>query len=117
MRLNRSLVDTGFVYAFRVEPFQTRLMANYPTPFNPETWIPFELSVASTVTVRVYDVGGQVVRRLDVGFRDAGYYTAPSDAVYWDGSNNAGERVASGIYFYELKADPYRARHKMLLLH
>jgi len=96
-------------------PGQTRLLANYPNPFNPETWIPFELSAASSVTVRVYDLNGQVVRRLDVGFREAGYYTGRADAAYWDGRNNAGERVASGVYFYELRAGAQQSLRRMVI--
>ncbi|MEO2005274.1 MAG: FlgD immunoglobulin-like domain containing protein, partial [Candidatus Poribacteria bacterium] len=96
-------------------PEQTRLLTNYPNPFNPETWIPFELSAASSVTVRVYDLNGQVVRRLDVGFREAGYYTGRADAAYWDGRNNAGERAASGVYFYELRAGAQQSLRRMVI--
>ncbi len=98
-----------------VAPRQTRLLSNYPNPFNPETWIPFELSAASDVTVRIYDIGGKVMRRVDLGYRDAGYYTGRADAAYWDGRNELGERVASGVYFYELRAGTERSLRRMVV--
>ena len=96
-------------------PQRTRLLTNYPNPFNPETWIPFELSAGSPVTVRIYDLGGRVMRRLDLGYRDAGYYTARADAAYWDGRNDVGERVASGVYFYELRAGAQQSLRRMVI--
>ncbi|MAF11665.1 hypothetical protein CMK11_14555 [Candidatus Poribacteria bacterium] len=96
-------------------PQHTRLLSNYPNPFNPETWIPFELSAASAATVRVYDFAGQVVRRIDLGYREAGYYTARAEAAYWDGRNDLGERVASGVYFYELRAGAERSLRRMVV--
>jgi len=109
VRLNRSLVDTGFVYAFRVEPFQTRLMANYPNPFNPETWIPFELAEDARVALRIYDISGTVVRTLDLGQRPMGEHVDRAHAAYWDGRNQSGEPVASGVYVYELTAAEHGA--------
>ena len=100
----------------RSAPTTTRLLANYPNPFNPETWIPFELRKASDVQVRVYGVGGVLVRQLDLGHREAGYYTARGDAAYWDGRNSVGERVASGVYLYELRAGGESAIRRMLVL-
>ena len=100
----------------RVSPANTRLLANYPNPFNPETWIPFELQEASEVLVRIYGVDGGLVRALDLGYRAAGYYTARADAAYWDGRNRTGERVASGVYLYELQAGSERALRRMLVL-
>ncbi len=97
-------------------PSQTRLLANYPNPFNPETWIPFELTEASTVVVRVYDAAGSLVRSLDLGSRPAGYYSSREDAAYWDGRNAAGESVASGVYVCELHAGDYHAIRRMLIL-
>jgi hypothetical protein len=100
----------------RVGPSTTRLLANYPNPFNPETWIPFELREASDVRVRIYAVDGVLVRRLDLGHRAAGYYTTRADAAYWDGRNAIGERVASGIYLYELRAAGQSQIRRMLVL-
>jgi hypothetical protein len=100
----------------RVAPSTTRLLANYPNPFNPETWIPFELKEPSSVDVRIYGVGGALVRRLDLGHRESGYYTARADAAYWDGRNAVGEQVASGVYVYELRAGGERQVRRLLVL-
>ncbi|MBT7101586.1 hypothetical protein HN937_29680 [Candidatus Poribacteria bacterium] len=99
-----------------VAPTATRLMPNYPNPFNPETWIPFELTQAADVTVRVYGPDGAVVRTLALGYRAEGYYTSIGDAAYWDGRNESGEAVASGVYLYELRAGDYRAMRRMVIL-
>ena len=80
-------------------PETTALLANYPNPFNPETWIPYQLSKASDVTVRIYATDGSVVRTLALGHQDAGMYHNRSQAAYWDGRNAFGETVASGLYF------------------
>ena len=116
LRLNRSLIETGFAFPFRIEPFQTRLMANYPNPFNPETWIPFELAEAADVTIRVYGLDGGLVRKLDLGARSVGEYVGREDAAYWDGRNAEGERVASGVYVYELTAGDYHALRRMVVM-
>ena len=97
-------------------PDTTRLLANYPNPFNPETWIPYQLSKASDVKITIYDARGIVVRRLELGHQPAGTYTSRSRAAYWDGRNGLGERVASGIYFYQLQADNVSSLRKMLIL-
>ena len=73
-----------------VLPDETTLLANYPNPFNPETWIPYQLANPSDVVISIYDARGQVVRRLALGHQPAGYYTHRSRAAYWDGRN---ERV------------------------
>jgi hypothetical protein len=91
----------------RPAPATTRLLANYPNPFNPDTWIPFELDTSADVSIHIYDVRGALVRRLDLGHREPGYYTDRDAAAYWDGRNAAGEPVVSGAYFYTLGAgDP-----------
>ena len=97
-------------------PKQTQLLANYPNPFNPETWIPYQLANASDVKIVIYDVRGTVVRRLDLGHQREGYYTSRSRAAYWDGSNTFGESVASGIYFYQLQADNVSSLRKLLII-
>ena len=104
----------SFLIALR--PDKTRLLANYPNPFNPETWIPYHLADASNVRITIYDTRGTVVRLLDLGHQREGYYTSKSHAAYWDGRNHVGERVASGIYFYELKADDISRLRKMVIL-
>ncbi|MBI1922898.1 T9SS type A sorting domain-containing protein [Candidatus Poribacteria bacterium] len=95
---------------------ETVLLANYPNPFNPETWVPFQLSVASPVVIRIYDQSGQLVRTLDLGYRRAGAYLTPSQAAFWDGRNEIGEAVTSGVYFYQLLTDHLTATRKMTIL-
>ncbi len=79
-------------------------MINYPNPFNPETWIPYHLAHAANVTLTIYDIKGASPRRLNLGHQPAGFYTDRAKVAYWDGGNDTGERVASGVYFYRLKA-------------
>ena len=97
-------------------PAKTALFANYPNPFNPETWIPYRLAEDAFVTLTIYDSNGQVVRTLDLGHQTAAVYESRSKAVYWDGRNNLGESVASGLYFYTLTAGDFSATRKMLIL-
>ena len=97
-------------------PEETALLANYPNPFNPETWIPYQLAESAEVTLTIYDINGQLVRRLAVGHQAAGMYQSRSRAVYWDGRNQLGESVASGLYFYTLTAGEFTATRRMLIL-
>ena len=97
-------------------PQQTTLLPNYPNPFNPETWIPYHLAYASDVQITIYDAQGAVVRLLDLGHQRKGYYTHRSRAAHWDGRNAIGERVASGLYFYQLQADNMSLLRKMVIL-
>ena len=97
-------------------PEETALLANYPNPFNPETWIPYQLAESAEVTLTIYDINGQLVRRLAVGHQAAGMYRSRSRAAYWDGRNHLGESVASGLYFYSLTADNFTATRRMLIL-
>ena len=97
-------------------PEETALLRNYPNPFNPETWIPYQLAEAADVTLMIYDMNGKLVRRLAVGHQAAGMYQSRSRAVYWDGRNQLGEPVASGLYFYTLTADEFSATRRMLIL-
>ena len=100
----------------RTVPTETRLYPNFPNPFNPETWIPYQLAEAAEVHILIYDVKGQPVRELPIGFREAGSYTSQSKAVYWNGRNDIGELVASGIYFYTLRAGDFSDTRRMLIL-
>ena len=88
--------------------------ANYPNPFNPETWIPYQLAAPAEVTLTLYGMNGGAVRRLELGHQAAGLYQSRSRAVYWDGRNQDGEPVASGLYFYTLRAGEFTATRKML---
>ena len=97
-------------------PTETELLANYPNPFNPETWIPYRLAEDAFVTLTIYDQTGQAVRTTDVGHQSAAVYENRSKAIYWDGRNEVGETVASGVYFYHLSAGDYSATRKMLIL-
>ena len=97
-------------------PQETALLPNYPNPFNPETWIPYRLAEDALVTLIIYDQSGQIVRALDVGYQSAAFYETRSKAIYWDGRNEFGEGVASGVYFYHLSADDFSATRKMLIL-
>ena len=94
---------------------ESTLLANYPNPFNPETWIPYQLSESADVSASIYAVDGRLVRRLDLGHQSAGVYRSRSRAAYWDGRNEFGERVASGLYFYTLTAGDFTATRKMLI--
>ena len=96
-------------------PESTALLANYPNPFNPETWIPYQLAEPAKVTLRIYTIQGAVVRTLDLGHQSAGRYQTRSQAAYWDGKNEVGEPVASGVYFYTLTAGDFTATRKMLI--
>ena len=97
-------------------PKETALLHNFPNPFNPETWMPYHLVEPANVTLTIYSIDGKVVRRLDLGHQDAGYYQSKARAAYWDGRNSVGERVASGIYFYTLTAGDFAATRKMLIM-
>ena len=96
-------------------PEETALLPNYPNPFNPETWIPYQLSEPADVILRIYAVSGSLVRTLALGQMPAGIYETRSRAAYWDGKNGVGESVASSIYFYTLTAGEFTATRKMLI--
>ncbi len=98
-----------------LHPETTALLPNYPNPFNPETWIPYNLANTSNVQITIYDMKGRVVRILPLGHQSAGFYTDRKRAAYWDGHNSLGERIASGVYFYTLTAGDYSATRKMLI--
>ena len=97
-------------------PKETALLPNYPNPFNPETWIPYHLANDTDVQIWIYDINGAWVRQLDLVHQRAGYYTDRSRVAYWEGRNAVGEHVASGIYFYQLRADNMSSLRKMLIL-
>ena len=96
-------------------PDKTVLLTNFPNPFNPETWIPYQLAKPAKVTLTLYDIRGVVVRELKLGHQAAGFYHSRSRAIHWDGRNMFGEKVATGLYFYTLKAGDYTATRKMLI--
>ena len=124
---NKLLADFTEIVRFEVEdvpaapslaeihPNETVLLANYPNPFNPETWIPYQLAASGNVTLTIYAIDGRVVRTLALGHQPSGMYQDRSRAAYWDGKNEVGESVASGAYFYTLTAGDFTATRKMLI--
>ncbi len=96
-------------------PKETLLLPNFPNPFNPETWIPYHLAKDADVTLHIYAVNGTLVRTLTLGHQAVGMYQNRSRAAYWDGKNEFGEKVASGLYFYTLTAGDFSATRKMLI--
>ncbi len=98
------------------QPTQNRLLQNYPNPFNPETWIPYQLSEASPVSVSIYDTTGKLIRKLSLGFQSAGFYNSRERAAYWDGRNALGERVASGVYFYQLTTATFQQTRRLVIV-
>jgi hypothetical protein len=96
-------------------PSDFRLLQNFPNPFNPETWLPYELSSEADVTIWIYNSSGDLVRRLSPGRQEAGSYITRDRAAYWDGRNEAGEQVASGILFYTIQAGEFAATKKMVV--
>ena len=97
-------------------PKETTLLPNYPNPFNPETWIPYHLARETEVSITIYDTKGTPVRRLALGNQAAGHYAARGKAAYWDGLNERGEAVASGIYIYQFRAGDYAASRRMVIV-
>ncbi len=98
------------------QPTQNLLLQNYPNPFNPETWIPYQLAEDSVVSVSIYDTTGQLIRTLPLGFQAEGFYNSRERAAYWDGRNALGERVASGIYFYQLTTPSFEQTRRLVIV-
>ena len=97
------------------EPMDTKLHANYPNPFNPETWIPYQLAEDSDITVPIYDASGHIVRTLFVGHQTSGYYLSRSEAVCWDGKNELGEQVAGTVYICELATLTFKQTRQLVI--
>ena len=120
LEVKDAIMKRGFVVLeqllMSLTPRETELLANYPNPFNPETWIPYRLAEDAFVTLTIYDLSGHLVRTLDVGHRIASAYESRSKAIYWDGKNGLGEGVASSVYFYTLTAGDYSATRRMVIL-
>ena len=94
---------------------RTDLLQNFPNPFNPETWIPYRLARNADVSLTIFDANGVLVRSLDLGHQTAGHYVDLSSAAYWDGRNQDSESVASGLYFYTLSTEDFKATRRMLI--
>ena len=97
-------------------PMENLLLQNYPNPFNPETWIPYQLSEDSPVSISIYDTTGKSIRTLSLGFQSAGFYNSQGRAAYWDGRNALGERVASGLYFYQLTTPSFQQTRRLVIV-
>ena len=97
-------------------PDETALLPNYPNPFNPETWIPYRVAQGAEVSVTIYDTKGTLVRRLALGYQPPGHYEDRGRAAYWDGRNERGEAVASGIYIYQFRARDYAASRRLVIV-
>lgn len=97
-------------------PEVSALMQNYPNPFNPETWIPYQINEPSKVIIRIYSNTGRLIRELDLGYKLPGVYRTRSESAYWDGKNEFGEYVSSGVYFYNIQAGKFQATKKMVIL-
>ena len=97
-------------------PKETMLLPNYPNPFNPETWIPYRIAHGAEVAIMIYDTKGTLVRRLALGYQPPGHYEDRGRAAYWDGRNERGEAVASGIYIYQFRARDYAASRRMVIV-
>ena len=98
------------------KPIETKLLSNYPNPFNPETWIPYQLSEPSNITLSIHSIDGNLIRTLSLGYKQQGLYHDRNKAIYWDGKNDIGEKVSSGIYFYTLITENSTHTKKMLIL-
>jgi hypothetical protein len=96
-------------------PSEFALQQSFPNPFNPDTWIPYKLAEDVDITITIYDAAGKMVRTLNIGHKPAGSHTTKSKAAYWDGKNEAGEPVSSGVYFYTIQAGDFTATKKMIL--
>ena len=120
-RFNVTLEDlANAVLSVRLDeigkPQQNQLLQNYPNPFNPETWIPYQISEDSAVSISIYGTTGTLIRTLSIGFQSAGFYNSREQAAYWDGRNDAGEHVASGIYFYQLRTPTFHQTRRLVIV-
>jgi len=97
-------------------PTEYRLLQNFPNPFNPDTWLPYELPESVPVVIEIYNIKGHLVRQLNLGPKEAGYYVTRDKAARWDGRNDCGEQIASGVYFYRLRAGKFNAIRQMVIL-
>ena len=109
------MISVFVQYASTSVPEEFSLLQNYPNPFNPGTWIPYQLRATAAVEIKIYDVAGHLIRTISVGRQDAGYYTSEKRAVYWNGKNEAGRTVPTGIYFYQINAGDLTETRKMVV--
>jgi hypothetical protein len=105
----------GRFISWNIPAERTELLQNFPNPFNPETWIPYQLKEEGEVTIYIHNIAGALVRELKLGYKPAGVYASSDRAVHWDGKNEVGEDVVSGVYFYTIRADNFTATKKMII--
>ena len=115
MPLETISIDREFT-SWAMSPESSALLQNFPNPFNPETWIPYQLKEDGEVTIRIHNAAGELVRKLELGYRSTGIYVSRDRAAYWDGRNAAGEYVASGVYFYSIRAGDFTATRKLIVV-
>ena len=115
-KINESMNITAIDGAVNILLLHTALHQNYPNPFNPETWIPYQLADAADVTVEIYGITGNLIKSINLGRKAAGAYMTKKKAICWDGRNEVGEKVASGVYFYTLRASKFRATRRMVIV-
>ena len=116
VNLSNSLNITKINGSVTVIPSTFALLQNYPNPFNPDTWIPFELATDASVTINIYNAKGQLIRTIVLGQKAAGVYLSKDKAAYWDGRDNSGEKVSSGVYFYTLQTGKFTATRKLVVV-
>jgi hypothetical protein len=116
VRLNGRLVPVAAQGTIEILPEKSALLQNFPNPFNPETWLPYQLTREAEVVIQIYNIKGELVRTLSIGHKPAGSYLSKEKAVLWNGKNQNGEAVANGLYFYTLKAGNFQATRKMILV-
>ncbi len=106
----------GLFSSWAMPAKETALLQNFPNPFNPETWIPYQLKNDSEVIIRIFSVTGELVRELNLGYKQAGMYISQDRSAYWDGKDKFGIPVSSGVYFYTIKTKDYSAVKKLTVL-
>jgi hypothetical protein len=114
--LSNSLTITKINGSITVLPSKSILLQNYPNPFNPDTWLPFKLAQNAPVSINIHDTKGQLTRTIALGNKNAGVYITKDKAAYWDGRDNLGDKVSSGVYFYTLQAGEFKATRKMVIV-
>jgi len=114
-KIIKAVLPASLLHA-KSAPIAFCLLQNYPNPFNPDTWIPYELAKDAPVSIQIYNIRGQLVRQMNLGEQVAGSYVSKNEAVRWDGRNESGQQVASGVYWYRLQAGDFNATRRMVIL-
>jgi len=111
-----SKTENGKFISWAIAPEKSALLQNFPNPFNPNTWIPYQLKKDEEATIRIYSTNGELVRELALGYKPAGIYANRDRAAYWDGKDKFGMAIASGVYFYSIQAGEFSNVKKMVIL-